>query len=331
MAWVQLCARQSGTPASGHDHPRSDVCSSGEHLRFDRAGLPCPERWFVVNIDPANQDWPISSGARDVPVPVLMYHSVSDAPAASIRALSVRPGAFAAQLDYLRQHGFTGLTFGELCKHRRAEEPLPDHPIVLTFDDGYADFIEEALPILMEHGFPATVFVTTGWMDDAGVHAAGTPPDRMLSWAQLAELSAAGVEIGAHSHSHAQLDQISERRLRAELADPQHLLEDRLGHEISSLAYPYGYSSKRVREVAREVGYLQAASVANATAAPTCDPTSVPRLTVRRSTSLSVFAGIANQRRIRLHYAPAHVLSAAWVVARRTRSAVRTLSGQVEP
>ena len=267
---------------------------------------------------------------RDVPVPVLMYHSVSDTPAASIRALSVRPRAFAAQLDYLHQHGFTGLTFGELCKYRRAEKPLPDRSIVLTFDDGYADFIEEALPILVEHGFPATVFVTTGWLDDAGVHAAGSPPDRMLSWAQLAELSAAGVEIGAHSHSHAQLDQIPERRLRAELADPKHLLEDRLGHQISSLAYPYGYSSKRVREVSREVGYLHAAAVANATAAPTCEPTRVPRLTIRCSTSLSAFARIAHQRRIRLHYAPAHVLTAAWTVARRTRSAVRTLSGQVE-
>ena len=284
-----------------------------------------------MNIDRANQDWPISPLARDVPVPILMYHSVSDAPAASIRALSVRPAVFAAQLDYLRQHGFSGLTFGELCKHRRAGQPLPEHPIVLTFDDGYADFIEEALPMLMKHGFPATVFATTGWLDDAGLHAAGTPPDRMLSCAQLAELSAAGIEIGAHSHSHAQLDQLSEPRLRAELADSKHLLEDRLGHAISSLAYPYGYSSKRVREVSREVGYLQAAAVANVPAAPTCDPTSVPRLTIRRSTSLSVFARIANQRRIRLHYTPAHVLTGGWAVVRRTRSVVWTLSGQVEP
>jgi peptidoglycan/xylan/chitin deacetylase (PgdA/CDA1 family) len=259
-----------------------------------------------------------------------MYHSVSDAPAPSIRALSVRPGVFAAHLDYLRQHGFTGLTFGELCKYRRAEKPLPEHPIVLTFDDGYADFIEEAFPILMQHRFPATVFATTGWLNDAGVHAAGTPPDRMLSWAQLAELSAAGVEIGAHSHSHAQLDQISERRLRAELADSKHLLEDRLGHAIGSLAYPYGYSNKRVREVSHEVGYLQAAAVANVTAASTCDPTSVPRLTIRNSTSFSVFVRIANRRRIRLHYAPAYVRTALWAAVRRTRSVVRTLSG-VDP
>ena len=193
-----------------------------------------------------------------------MYHSVSDAPAASTRALSVRPAMFGAQLRYLRKQGFSGLTFGELCQRRRSGQPLPARPIVLTFDDGYADLIEEALPIMIEQGFPATVFVTTGWLRDAARYAAGTPLDRMLSWGQLAELSSAGVEIAAHSHSHPQLDQISEPRLRVELAGSRRLLEDRLGHPVCSLAYPYGYSSKRVRAVAREIGYLQAAVVANA-------------------------------------------------------------------
>ena len=258
-------------------------------------------------------------------VPILMYHSVTDFPTASTRALSVAPATFAAQLDYLRRQGFTGLTFGELCKRRRAGQPLPPRTVVLTFDDGYADFIEEALPALIEQEFRATVFATTGWVHDAGPTAAGTSPGRMLSWAQLAELAAAGVEIGAHSHSHAQLDQISGPRLRFELADAKHMLEDHLGHAIDSLAYPYGYSSKRVREVSRDVGYLQAAAVANASARPTCDPFRVPRLTIRRATSADVFARIVNQRGLRLQYASAHLLTAGWAVARRVRSAVPTL------
>ena len=106
-----------------------------------------------------------------------MYHSVSDAPAAATRALSVRPAMFGAQLRYLRHQGFAGLTFGELCQRRRTRQPLPARPIVLTFDDGYADFIEEALPIMVEQGFPATVFVTTGWLGGIARYAAGTPPD----------------------------------------------------------------------------------------------------------------------------------------------------------
>jgi peptidoglycan/xylan/chitin deacetylase (PgdA/CDA1 family) len=258
----------------------------------------------------------------DAPLPILMYHSVSDAPSASARALSVRPAAFGAQLSYLRRQGFTGMTFGELSQRRRMGQPLPERPIVLTFDDGFADLLEEALPMLIGHGFPATVFVTTGWLCDAGRYAAGAAPGRMLSWAQLAELSAAGVEVAAHSHSHPQLDQICTARLRTELRAPKQLLEDRLGHPVFSLAYPYGYSSKRVRTVAREAGYLQAAAVANATAATTSDPFRVPRLTIRRSTSSATFASTVHGKRIGLHYGTTRAITAGWSVIRRTRSAL---------
>jgi peptidoglycan/xylan/chitin deacetylase (PgdA/CDA1 family) len=280
----------------------------------------------MLTVRQGNQSCQASPVAPDVLVPVLMYHSVSDAPAASARALSVRPGMFAAQLRYLRQQGFSGLTFGELCQRRRSGRPLPARPIVLTFDDGYADLIEEALPILTEHGFPATVFVTTGWLRGTTRYAVDTPPGRMLSWGQIAELSSAGVEIAAHSHSHPQLDQISESRLRVELVSSRRLLEDRLGHSVCSLAYPYGYSSKRVRAVARQIGYRQAAVVANAVAGSDCDPFEVPRLTIRGSTSLAAFAQIAQQQRIRLRYAPAHALTAGRAAVRRTRSALRNLT-----
>jgi hypothetical protein len=109
-------------------------------------------------------------------VPILMYHSIQETPNRSIQGLSVHPRTFAEQLRYLRSEGFTGLTFGELCKRRRDGMPLPERPVVLTFDDGYADFVEKAVPLMIEHGFPATVFVTTGWLADAGPHAAGPPP-----------------------------------------------------------------------------------------------------------------------------------------------------------
>lgn len=288
-----------------------------------------PAAGSPVKVKEGNQRCQLSLTAPDTSVPVLMYHSVSDAPSASTRALSVRPAMFAAQLRYLRHQGFNGLTFGELCERRRGGQPLPANPVVLTFDDGYADLIEEALPIMIEQGFPATVFVTTGWLRGAVPHAATKPPARMLSWGQVAELSSAGVEIGAHSHSHPQLDQISEPKLRVELASSRQLLEDRLGHPVRSLAYPFGYSNKRVRSVAREVGYLQAAVVANAVAAPECDPFAVPRLTIRQSTSLGVFARVANQRHTRLLYAPTHALTTGWAMVRRTRSALRTVSNEL--
>ena len=278
-----------------------------------------------MNTEQANQACQLLPPTLDVSLPVLMYHSVSDTPTASTQALSVRPGMFGAQLCSLRRQGFTGLTFGELAQRRRTGQPFPARPIVLTFDDGYADLVEEALPKLIEHGFPATVFVTTGWLRDAVRHTAASAPGRMLSWAQLAELSAAGVEVAAHTHSHPQLDRISTARLHAELGDSKKLLEDRLGRPVRSLAYPYGYSSTRVRTVARECGYLQAAAVANATAAATCDPFRVPRLTIRRSTSSATFASTVNGKWIHLNYGTARALTAGWAVLRGSRSVLRTL------
>jgi peptidoglycan/xylan/chitin deacetylase (PgdA/CDA1 family) len=106
-------------------------------------------------------------------------------------------------------------------------------------------------------------------------------------------------------------------------------LEDRIGNSVHSLAYPYGYSSKRVRAVARETGYLQAASVANAVARPSCDPFSVPRLTIRRATSQAAFTLIAHQQRIPLLYAAAHTLTAGRAAVRRTHSALRTITNDL--
>ncbi len=106
---------------------------------------------------------------------------------------------------------------------------LPDRPVVLTFDDGYADFHSQAMPLLDRYDFTATLFVTTGWVRDAKGSPDRPPPGPMLSWTQIEEALSAGIEIAAHSHTHPQLDQLSPARLRHELATGKSVLEDRLG------------------------------------------------------------------------------------------------------
>jgi peptidoglycan/xylan/chitin deacetylase (PgdA/CDA1 family) len=253
-------------------------------------------------------------------VPILMYHSVSPNPPRATRALAVHPEAFAAQMRHLSDNGFTTLTLDELYQHRRLDQPLPAKPVVLTFDDGYADFAEYAWPTLARLGHTGTLFVTTGWVQDAGGHSAGQPLDRILSWSQIAELSGAGVEIGAHSHSHPQLDQISPADLHTELSLPRDLLSAELGQPVSSLAYPFGYSDRRVRQMALEVGYRQAVSVANRIARPTADEFSIPRLTIRASTSMAAFADVVGEHHVAIRYAAARTLTAGWRAVRRARA-----------
>lgn len=258
-------------------------------------------------------------------VPILMYHEVADRPATASR-LAVPPVAFAAQLAQLQADGRTAITMSALAAALAGRGSLPERPVVLTFDDGFADFHECALPLLQQYGFTATVFVTTGWVEDAGRSA--TPrPARMLAWGQVLESAAAGVEIGAHSHTHPELDQLRSGQLERELRDSKALLEDRLGAPVPALAYPFGYSSARVRQAARAAGYQHACAVGNAVTGPGRDMFALPRLTVRRSTKPGTFDQLIRSRHVPVIFAKDRSLTKGWAVVRRTRAAVRGVAG----
>lgn len=250
-------------------------------------------------------------------VPILMYHAVAEDPPSATRRLSVAPDSMECQLAYLASRGFTGLTFADLADAFQTGASLPERPVVLTFDDGYADFAREAWPLLRRYGFPATVFVTTGWITDAG-SAAGTPLDKMLSWAQVGELAAAGIEIGAHSHSHPQLDQLSDTALRRELDGSRALLEEAIGGRVRSMAYPFGYFSPQVRRAARAAGYHCAAAVRNLRATSSDDPFTLPRLTVRRNTDEATFAAVVEGPDDRI-FRRDRLLTAGWASVRLGR------------
>lgn len=217
-------------------------------------------------------------------IPILVYHSVSSDPAEWIRPFSLTPEAFGRQLDVLVEARATTLTVSTFVDAvTRDPGALPERPALITFDDGFADFYDHALPALLERGLASTLYITTGFVgrrvgDDG--HGA-----RMLDWPALGELEAAGVEIGGHSRSHAQLDAIASSQAEAEISGCKALLEDVLGHEVSSFAYPHGYSSPTVRGLVRSAGYRSACAVKNAFSSPTDDRFSLARLMVRSTTS----------------------------------------------
>jgi peptidoglycan/xylan/chitin deacetylase (PgdA/CDA1 family) len=262
---------------------------------------------------------------RQPRVPILMYHEIAARPETASR-LAVPPAAFAAQLAYLHDAGFSTVTFADAAAALAGETGrLPARPVVLTFDDGFADFHREALPLLRRYGFTATVFVTTGWIADAGAYKAGRRPGQMLCWNQIREAAGAGVEIGAHSHGHPQLDQIAPGQLRNELAVSKALLEDGIGLPVLSLAYPFGYSSAGVRRTARASGYRHACAVANATARPGGDGYTLPRLTVRASTSPASFEHIVRGHDSKI-YLKDHALTKGFAMIRRSRAVLAGIS-----
>ncbi|WP_327238772.1 polysaccharide deacetylase family protein [Streptomyces sp. NBC_01317] len=255
-----------------------------------------------------------------------MYHAVAHRPAAATHALSVSPEAFAAQMELLDARGFTPVTTAALGDAWRTGRALPPRPVLITFDDGYEGVHRHALPVLASYGFTATVFLTTGWLRGPG--NTGGALDTMLDWGQVRELAAVGTEIGGHSHTHPQLDQLALERLRFEALHCREVIGERLGAAPPvSFAYPYGYSSRRVRRTVREAGFAQSLAVGNALARPRQGPYALERVTVRRSTGIEEFGHLVEGRSLGRIFARDRALTQGYAVVRRTRAAARRVVG----
>jgi peptidoglycan/xylan/chitin deacetylase (PgdA/CDA1 family) len=192
----------------------------------------------------------------------------------------VSPELFAAQLDALVEQGYRTLTMSELMAPSGPDQG-DGKVVALTFDDAFADFADAALPLMAQRGMTGTLYVPTayvggrsGWLREEGEQGRS-----MLTWAALQDVAAAGVEIGGHSHSHAQLDLLSMSAVRAEVSACKAELEDGLGRPVRSFAYPFGYSRKGVRGALAAAGFDHACSVRDL-AYDGDDRWTVPRWTV---------------------------------------------------
>ncbi len=191
-------------------------------------------------------------------IPVLMYHRVVEQPATESRhGIWVTAERLAAQLDSLARRRCTTITFADYAAHLAGERELPERPVILTFDDGYADNYTLALPLLRERGMRAVVFligdarITTNAWDAAD----GEPQVPLLDAAQIREMASAGIEFGSHTRSHARLPGLAADRLRVETAGSRRALEERVGAAVLCLCYPYGAVDAAAKAAVEEAGY----------------------------------------------------------------------------
>lgn len=261
----------------------------------------------------------LSAQPRDGLVPVLMYHSFSSAATPAFRRFAVPPERFRAHLEHLTAAGYTTYTYGQLVSAFATGTTLPGRPVVITVDDGFRDFATVALPALIEHGMTATLFVTTGCTGSTArfLTRDGEGNRPMLGWTELAAAADAGVEIGAHTVSHPELDRIRLARLRAEVATPKLVLEQRLGVPVGSLAYPYGYYNRRVRDAARAAGYTSACTVLDLACEAGDDLFALTRLTVADTVGVLALERILTSTPGRRDVAVAHAKRAVWRQVRR--------------
>jgi peptidoglycan/xylan/chitin deacetylase (PgdA/CDA1 family) len=215
-----------------------------------------------------------------------MYHRIGIAsPTASpiTRRLTVAPADFAAQMRWLRRHGFHAITQHQLFAALEQTGRLAPKPIVITFDDGYRDVLDHAAPVLHRLRMPATVYVITERLIGA--------PD-FLTPAMLRRLERLGGEIGSHTVTHAELTDLSDARALSELVRSRKALEQRLGHPVQWLAYPCGAVDDRVAALAERAGYVLAVTTRSAFDQDAQHPLELARVRVLDSTGAEGLAGL---------------------------------------
>jgi peptidoglycan/xylan/chitin deacetylase (PgdA/CDA1 family) len=262
------------------------------------------------------------------PIPILLYHSVSTDAPGWIRPFAVTPDAFRAQLALIRDEGATTLSVTEYAAALGGARALPERPIVITFDDGLADFREQALPALADAGFASTLYVTSGFLEGSPRALRNSrPAGHWLDAAALRDLCDAGVEIGAHSHSHPHLDTLSVDAARSEIATSKETLEQLLEAPVRSFAYPHGFFSSTVRRLVRECGFVSACAVKNAMSSDADDLFALARLTVRSDTSRAQFNAWLAGRGAPLAPPRDRARTRAWRIYRRSRAFIRGRPG----
>jgi peptidoglycan/xylan/chitin deacetylase (PgdA/CDA1 family) len=203
--------------------------------------------------------WNLRGRADHPGLRILFYHRVSD----DRDDLAVTTARFRAQMEFLAAEGYSayGVVEGfDLSSHNA----LPAKSVVLSFDDGYRDVQENALPVIDEHGFSATVFVVTGALEGTSSFAWYRRQPPLLNWDEVVALDRMGtLRFESHTITHPRLTDLATEAARSEIAGSKQMLEQRLGRRVEAFCYPEGIFGRRERDLAAAAGFRVAVS---------CDP-----------------------------------------------------------
>jgi len=224
-------------------------------------------------------------------IPILMYHQVGQpAPRGSpYRGLTVHPDDFRRQMAWMRRFGYRGLSMHDLAPYLSGE--ATGKVFGITFDDGYRNVYQYALPVLSALGFSATNYFVVNQVDGANVwdRDKGIPSSSLMSKSEMQEWIAAGNEAGSHTLDHVHLPDISPELAEYQILQSRLELERLLGVEVSAFCYPYGDTSPAVREMVQRAGYTNATTTERGLARRDDDAYAIPRVTISRSTNLLRF------------------------------------------
>jgi peptidoglycan/xylan/chitin deacetylase (PgdA/CDA1 family) len=189
-------------------------------------------------------------------LPVYYYHRVGPFRDGAPLRMNVSPEAFREHMAVVARRAHP-VPLDALVGCAREGKPFPRGAVAVTFDDGYRDLMEFALPVLQELRIPAAFFVVTGGIGgtDAWNRIEGLPNEPIMTWDDLKRLRDAGMAIGSHSATHTPFDGLEDVKLRQEISGSRLVLEKRLGMAVRHFAYPQGRFTPEAEKIVRSSGY----------------------------------------------------------------------------
>ena len=258
-------------------------------------------------------------------IPILMYHSVADQVDTRYRTWAVTPSRFASHMAALADNGYSAFGISTILSRLDAGVPLPDKFVALTFDDGLQDFLIGAFPVLEEHRFQATLYVVAGRVASSSSWLAtlGEGDRPMLRVEEIRDLHFNGIEIGAHSLTHPELDLLGKKACEREIRDSRLVLEDMIGARVSSFAYPHGYASPTTRHLVGEAGYESAVRVRHALSHETENRYGLSRLIVTQKHDPEGLIALLQGKGIPTAPPQDRLAGTCWRIARRIRNRLK--------
>ena len=256
-------------------------------------------------------------------VPVLLYHSVGSDTSGPLGPYTASVLDFRAQMAWIADEGYTTFTVREYTAMLAGRRSVPERPLVITFDDGFVDFVQNALPVLRTYGHVCTMFVTTAASWRQRPRALGGRPT--MSWSQIAALLDSGVEVGAHSHEHLQLDLLPSSRVACQLRTCKGQLEQETQSEVASFAYPHGYNRATTRRLVQEAGFSSACAVKNRISHLDDDRFALSRIMLTSDQSVPFLRRSIAESRLPIAEGHEQLRTSLWRLARLVRTGGRPL------
>ncbi len=227
-----------------------------------------------------------------MPISVLMYHQIGHFKnIKEHRSTYCKVSRFRMQMWFLKFFGYRVISLDELLLIIQQGDIPKKRIVILTFDDGYADFYRYAYPILRKYNFPAIIYLLSNlvgkraeWFRKEGRY---DPP--LLDVSQILALKNRGIEFGSHGRSHVKLAQVPLSRAREEIEKSKYELEGMLGFPITHFCYPYGSLNENVKRIVEGAGYRSGVSCYRGAVYPGCDPYVIPRKAISYGDSLIGF------------------------------------------